>query len=206
MKALRVFPAVAPFTMVGRKRLEALYRLASVIDRQGVPGDIVECGTCNGGTAAVMGAAALIPQSCRRLWLFDSFEGLPPASSLDGAKAQTFTGKCLGNIANVREVLARVSVPMDRVQIVKGWFQDTFPTVQIPQIALLHCDADWFDSVKLTLERFYGSVSAGGFVVFDDYGFWEGCRKAVDQFMATLPDSPRLEVIDTRAVYFRKPC
>jgi O-methyltransferase len=204
-KALRTFSEVAPYTMVGRKRLEALYRLAREIDSHGIAGDIVECGTCNGGTAAVLGSAGLIKNLQRRLWLFDSFAGLPNPSPLDGSKAQSFTGKLVGSIARVKEILEHVQVPMERVQIVPGWFQDTFPIVEIPRIALLHIDADWYDSVRLALNRFYGFVQPGGYIVFDDYGFWEGCKKAVDEYLDGLDLPPKLIYIDSRAVYLQKP-
>lgn len=101
-------------------------------------------------------------------------------------------------------MLRQTHVPRERVHIVKGWFQDTFATVEIPNIALLHIDADWYQSVKLALERFYAHVSPGGFIVFDDYGFWEGCRKAVDEFLSRMPVPPELVKIDTRAVYLQK--
>lgn len=205
VNALRIFPKVMPYTMVGRKRLEALYRLAREAERRGIEGDVVECGTCNGGTAAVLGYAGLTENHARHLWLFDSFEGLPEPLPIDGAKAQSFTGLCLGKIECVEEVLERAQVPRERVHIVKGWFQDTFQTVDIPRIAVLHIDADWYESVKLTLERFYDCVEPGGFIIFDDYGFWEGCRQAVDEFLNGMEAPPKLEIIDSRAVYLQKP-
>lgn len=205
VRALRVFPKVMPYTMVSRKRLEGLYRLARDVESNGIEGDIVECGTCNGGTAAVLGYAGLTGNTSRHLWLFDSFEGLPEPLPVDGKKAQSFTGLCLGKVDSVEEVLRQTEVPKERVHIVKGWFQDTFPTVEIPRIALLHIDADWYESVKVALERFYTHIQPGGYVVFDDYGFWEGCRKAVDEFLGGMANPPELKVIDTRAVYLQKP-
>jgi O-methyltransferase len=204
-KALRIFSDVAPYTMVSRKRLEALYRLAKYIETRGIAGDIVECGTCNGGTAAVLGSAGLLDNTIRQLWLFDSFAGLPEPSPLDGSKAQSFTGKLVGSVERVKEILKQVEVPMERVQIVPGWFEDTFPVVEIPRIALLHIDADWYDSVRLALNQFYDCVQPGGYIVFDDYGFWEGCKKAVDEFLAGLDRMPELVFIDSRAVYLQKP-
>jgi O-methyltransferase len=205
IKAIGVFPKVMPYTMVGRKRLEALYKLVREVERQRIVGDIVECGTCNGGTAAVLGYAGLNGNRERRLWLFDSFEGLPEPLPEDGEKAQSFTGLCLGKVECVEEILKEIHVPRERVYIVKGWFQDTFQTVDIPRIALLHIDADWYESVRLVLERFYDQVQPSGFIVFDDYGFWEGCRKAVDEFLSSMVAPPKLTKIDSRAVYLQKP-
>ena len=206
-RAMRIFNVVKPYTMVGVKRLQALHILAVEIEKNAIPGDVVECGTCNGGTAAVLGAAIFlkIRRITRRLWLFDSFQGLPAPVECDGPRAKSYQGKLVANIGNVKEVLKKVGVPEMGVRIVPGWFQDSFQKVDIPSIALLHIDADWYESVKLSLERFYPAVSSGGFIVFDDYGFWEGCKKATDEFLAKLPHPPRLMTIDSRARYIQKP-
>jgi O-methyltransferase len=205
IEAQFLFPKVMPFTMVSRKRLEALFRLATLVNQEGIAGDFVECGTCNGGTAALLGATMLKSSLPRRLWLFDSFEGLPSTSAKDGVRARTFVGKCRGDVDTVKQILGRAAVPLERVKIVKGWFQETFLRTPISQVALLHCDADWYDSVKLTLTHFYDLVAPGGYVVFDDYGFWEGCRAAVDEFVAERKIPATLTVIDTRAVFLQKP-
>ena len=93
---------------------------------------------------------------------------------------------------------------MERVKIVAGWFQETFPTVTIPKIALLNIDADWYESVKLCLETFYDAVMPGGYVSFDDYGHWPGCKKAVDEFFEARRLPYRLQAVDYTARWFRK--
>jgi hypothetical protein len=93
---------------------------------------------------------------------------------------------------------------MSRVRIVPGWFQDTFPSVTAAQIALLNIDADWYASVKLCLETFYDRVADGGFVSFDDYGHWPGCRQAVDEFFAARKLPYKLQQVDYTAHWFRK--
>lgn len=203
VRGLQTFSTVSSYTMVGRKRLETLYRLGRSINESGVPGDIVECGVWNGGTAAVLASAGMTDIG-RRLWLFDSFEGLPEPTQVDGERAKSYEGKLVASVVRVQEVLSQVGAPLDRVEIVKGWFEDTFPTVEIPQIALLHVDADWYASVKLALERFYDAVQPGGYIVFDDYGYWQGCKKAVDEFMVDRGVNADLREIDSRAVYLQK--
>jgi len=84
-------------------------------------------------------------------------------------------------------------------------FQDTFPSVRTGDIALLHIDADWYESVKLCLERFYDSVQPGGFVVIDDYGHWEGCKKATDEFLRNRSLDVTLTRVDYTGRYFQKP-
>ena len=73
------------------------------------------------------------------------------------------------------------------------------------RIALLHIDADWYESVKLVLERLYDRVSPGGFVVLDDYGYWEGCRRAWSEFWAGRGPAAELVDVDGVGAYFQKP-
>jgi O-methyltransferase len=205
LRFVGLFPRVRDYTMVSPPRLRTLHRLCSEIERKGLPGDIVECGVCNGGTAATMAAA--IRGGSRRMWLFDSFQGLPEPGDLDGDKAhrEYFVGMDLGSIPRVKEALAAVSFPEDRVNIVPGWFEDTLPHARVDQIALMHVDADWFDSVKLVLDTFYDSVVPGGYIVFDDYGHWEGCEKAVQDFLQRRKLSVEIRHSDYTGVYFQKP-
>jgi hypothetical protein len=180
---LRLFRQVAHHTKVSREKLNRLCELARRIERDAVPGAIVECGVYKGGGAAVMTACA---SPAREIYLFDSFEGLPPPGARDGEIAQSrYTeGWCAGSEEEVRTLFDRLGILGPRVHFVKGWFQDTFPVTTVKPIALLHVDADWYDSVRLCLERFWDDVAVGGFVAFDDYGRWEGCTQAVDEFLA----------------------
>jgi hypothetical protein len=89
--------------------------------------------------------------------------------------------------------------------MVVGRYEDTLASVPSFPIAFLHLDCDWYESVKLCLDKFYDSVVPGGVVVFDDYGFWSGCRKAVDEFLAGRLINVSLTPIDTESHYFIKP-
>jgi len=198
---------VRNYTGLSVPRLTALYTLSREIDRLSVPGEVVECGVRNGGSAAVMAFVSQKSPLNRDVWLFDSFEGLPEPTMEDGNKALTeyHQGKCLGSVAKVGEIFQRLSVAESRVHIVPGWFEETFPSVKINDIALLHIDADWYESVKLCLKKFYPSVCPGGFIVLDDYGHWEGCRRATDEFLQNHNISVKLKKVDYAGHYFQKP-
>jgi predicted O-methyltransferase YrrM len=186
---LRLFRRVAQHTKVSREKLNRLCELARRIEREMVPGAIVECGVYKGGGAAVMTACA---SAARDVFLFDSFEGLPPPGARDGelARSRYAEGWCAGSEDEVRALFERLGLFGPRVHLVKGWFRDTFPRTTVGSIALLHVDADWYDSVRLCLERFWDDLAPGGFVVFDDYGRWEGCTQAVDEFLAARRPGP----------------
>lgn len=181
---------VLPYTGVSPTRVHALRLLAEQIEAKGILGDVVECGVWNGGTAALLAATATRSPQKRTVWLLDSFEGFPASTEKDGVSlrdnlvAKDFTGKIVGNVQKVEEVLRLVGADMGQVKILPGWFKDTLLSVTSEKIALLNIDADWYASVKEVLEALYDRVVPGGFVSFDDYGFWPGCRAAVDEFVA----------------------
>jgi len=207
----RIVNIVRPFTLVGPERMQNLFRLARRIERERVPGDVIECGVCNGGTAAILASSATHSPLDRTVWLLDSFQGMPQTTSQDGAgvdghAAEEHIGKEVGDLARVKEVLRLIRAEMSRVRIVPGWFQETFPSVSgaISKIALLNIDADWYESVKLCLETFYDRVVPGGFISLDDYGHWPGCRLAVDEFFQRRQLAYKLQEVDYTARWFRK--
>jgi O-methyltransferase len=199
------YRTVLPYTMVGLERLRVLNELAHRIDELNLPGDVVECGACNGGSGAILARVAADSPRGRHVWLLDAFEGMPQPSDRDGTAARAWVGTCRGSIERVREVLARCGVEPDRVTLVAGWFEQTLPTLAVEQIALLHVDADWYESVKTVLEALYDKVVPGGFVVFDDYGYWQGCRTACDEFFAARQVQVDLIRVDGIGVYMQKP-
>jgi O-methyltransferase len=179
----RLLSAVRANTVVSRSKLNTLYTLARRIESERIDGIVAECGVFRGGSAALLAAAT---KASRQVYLFDSFQGLPAPGEKDGRTAQSMyhEGWCLGTTDDVRAIVRKVGVDDGRVHYVEGWYQDTLPVFPPQPVALLHVDADWYESVTLCLDTFYDRVSPGGFIVFDDYGRWEGCTRAVDEFMA----------------------
>jgi O-methyltransferase len=205
----RLARMVRPYTLVGPARVKNLQRLAQRIEDERIPGDVLECGVCNGGTAAVLARSATHSPLNRTVWLLDSFQGMPSVTSQDadgfrGDSAAAHVGKEVGDPRRVRQVLGKVGADLSRVRILPGWFADTFPSVTASQIALLNIDADWYESVKLCLHTFYDRVVPGGFISFDDYGHWPGCRAAVDEFFQLRQLPYKLVPVDYTAHWFQK--
>ena len=177
------YRTVRPYTVCGGLRLYGLYRAVEHVATHGIPGCLVECGTARGGSAALMALAAGRVDPGRLLWVFDTFEGLPPATGADGDRAITgaYMGRCRGSLAEVQAFFGQVGI-LDRARLVKGLFQETLPATPVGPIAVLHIDGDWYESVMACLEHLYDRVSPGGIVQIDDYGHWPGARKAVDEF------------------------
>jgi O-methyltransferase len=184
---------VEGLTLVPDARLVALGRLVDGILDRDVPGDVVECGVWRGGASFFMCDVLDHAHDPRRVWMFDSFEGLPAPLPIDGEKANTWVAnpnvhpRYRNNIApldEVREAAWRLGHTA-RCQIVKGWFADTLPETaqQIGPIALLRLDGDWYESTKTCLEALYDQVSVGGVIIADDYLTYDGCAVALHEFL-----------------------
>jgi O-methyltransferase len=188
-------------TMIAPKLLFRMHDLAADVARKGVKGDIVECGTWNGGSLALLGSA----MPGRDAWAFDSFEGLPAPTERDPGLVRThwFRGWNTGSPARVAEAWARCGLPAERLHVVRGWFEETFPRTAIPAIAVLHIDADWYESVLLCLERWYGHVQPGGVVILNAWNLYEGANRAVTDFFRG--DRPDVRPLGKVGGHFLKP-
>ncbi len=214
---------VADHTLMSYERAVTLHQQVKYLEQRGVEGDFVECGVARGGAVGLMALANLrYGQERRDFHLFDSFRGLPEPTVEDGAevkrRAEALVGRSLGSDANLEPVgwevtsrrdsaqlLAEIGYPDEHLHYHVGWFQETLPKAQtIERIALLRLDGDWYESTKVCLEALYPRVVVGGFIVVDDYGHYEGCRKAVDEFQESLSPMEYLHHIDYTGRYFVK--
>jgi hypothetical protein len=180
------------FTMTSVERMYGLYLAARHIARAPIPGDVVECGVWRGGSTMMAALTLLDEQDLRQLWLFDTFEGMPPPGEHDRTSsgqlaADRFEQESRWAYAPLGEVeanIARTGYPADRVTYVQGKVEDTIPGSAPDQIALLRLDTDWYESTRHELAHLWDRLNPGGVLIVDDYGKWEGARKAVDEFLA----------------------
>lgn len=211
--------AVFPYSMCGYKRLANVYDLATRAEEEHIAGAFVECGVWKGGCIGLMASVSRDFGSNRKIVLFDSFEGLPEPTDRDGEDAHSYAGgrtlgkmesigRCVGPLDTVKELFfERLGIDQSNVEFRQGWFNDTVPGsgASIGSIAILRLDGDWYESTKVCLEGLYEQVVPGGFVILDDYRFWDGCRRAVDEFLARGNVRVNLRHIDFASSYFRKP-
>lgn len=210
----RFYKLVKPYTMVGRERLRSLHAHALAVCREDIAGDFVECGTCRGGSAALLAAVVKRhSRTPRKVYACDTFEGLPEPGAADthrGIPAADW-GFPAGSLPAPMESgvlqIARTLGVADVIVPVKGLFRDTLPRLAptLPAIALLHADGDWYESTMDILRNLYGRVAPGGFVQIDDYGYWEGCRQAVTDFQQFTGVRFELTRIDETGYWFRHP-
>ena len=191
MDNLSLISAVSPYSMLSTIRLQSLLNLSRRICEEDIPGNFVECGVCRGGSAALM--AYVIQTYSKRhrlLYAFDTFTGMPAPTNVDQFQGYLAneTGFGEGTLQaplenNLWQVCRDLGVT--NVVAVPGLFRDTLPVCGpiIGDIALLHADSDWYESTMDIFNNLYGNIVPGGLVQLDDYNFWEGCAKAVSDFV-----------------------
>lgn len=174
------------------------YQLLFDLAHRAPPGCIVEAGVAMGGSAVMLAGSALCSTGTgaplRDLYLLDSFEGLPDPGPEDGAKSVGMKGRCAAPEESVRCALAELGYPVEHTFITAGWFEQTVPKVAavLSEIAVLHLDGDWYASTKICLEHFVPKLARGAVVIMDDYGHWEGCKKATDEFFLARCWDPKV--------------
>jgi Macrocin-O-methyltransferase (TylF) len=207
-----LFGVVRPYTMLSEARLVSLHSLARAVCEEDLPGNFVECGVAAGGSSGLL--STIIARHSRRprkLFSFDTFAGMPKASDCDlsyGKHAEATgwgTGTCSAPESSLRDVCAKLGVE-SLVQPVKGLFSETLPVwrERVGPIALLHMDADWYTSTLDILENLFDQIVPGGRVQIDDYGYWEGCRRAVNEFEQRRGLHFQVTTIDETGVWFRR--
>lgn len=209
-----LFATIEPYTMVGTARLISLYNNARQTCEATLSGNFVECGVAAGGTSGLLSAVLQRHDTTaqKRLFSFDTFSGMPKPTDADthqGQDAQA-SGWGEGTCAAPQESLLQLARTLGTTHLihpVKGFFADTLPVTRasIGPIALLHMDGDWYESTRDILIHLYDQLVPGAYVQVDDYGHWEGCRKALHEFFEERSIEVELHPIDGTGVWFHVP-
>jgi len=159
------------------------------IKENSITGSFVETGTWTGGASSYALLSMMRNGVVRTYWGFDSFEGMPNPTSEDGDHGKSWIGNdnTIVNNADREECyqfLLNTGYKKDKINLIKGWFQDTISVHKesIGDIAILRLDGDFYESTKVVMEFLYPQVVKGGVVIIDDYGHFEGCRKAIKEY------------------------
>jgi O-methyltransferase len=178
--------------LIGTTVSEAIYLIKHLHDGLMVAGDICEFGVAQGATSKLLASEILLLED-RKLWLFDSFEGLPSPTQEDKLIHDIFKlgtiAKYKGTMASpekeVLDKLGSINFPSERIKIKKGWVKDTINSTDLPtQVAFAYVDFDFYDPIKDALQFIDGRMPPGGRIVIDDYGYFsEGAQLAVDRFV-----------------------
>ena len=188
---------VAPYTMTSVRRIADTCAAVEYVVENAIPGDVVECGVWRGGSMmAIALTLQRLDERDRDLYLFDTFTGMPQPTDADIARGGwrahdewTQTEGHQGNIwayASVEDVehaLASTGYDRAHIHLVKGLVEETVPDHAPAHISLLRLDTDWYESTKHELVHLFPRLTPGGVLILDDYGYWEGARKATDEYV-----------------------
>ncbi len=195
-----IYNLCSQYTMTSVARMYALYCSVAYVLSNNIKGSFVECGVWRGGSAMLI-AKMLNNRKItdRKIYLYDTFEGMskPTNADLDysGRSASELLNEnvhnkeesvwCLADLADVQRNLSLTGFQESNLVYVKGTVETTIPAA-LPEgrIALLRLDTDWYESTKHELNHLFPLLELNGVLIIDDYGHWEGCRKAVDEYFA----------------------
>jgi hypothetical protein len=198
------------YTMIGQKRLDNLQMCVERVLRERIPGDLVETGVWQGGATILMRALlAAYGDTGRRVWVADSFAGLPepdhnqyPADKDD--IHHKFNDVLAVSVEKVQANFTRFGLLDDQVVFLKGWFHDTLPTAPIERLAVLRLDGDMYESTMDALVNLYPKLSVGGYAIIDDYGQVPSCKQAVEDYRLLCGIREEMIEIDWTGVYWRR--
>jgi O-methyltransferase/8-demethyl-8-(2,3-dimethoxy-alpha-L-rhamnosyl)tetracenomycin-C 4'-O-methyltransferase len=196
-------------TMVGLTRLRQLREAVGAVIQDGVDGDFLEAGVWRGGACIFMRAVlAAYGVTNRRVWVADSFRGLPPPTPslypADAGQNLHLMDILAVSLAQVQENFRKYQLLDDQVRFLEGWFKDTLPRAPIDRLAILRLDGDLYESTIQILNSLYDKVQPGGFVIVDDYAAIAACANAIHDFRAERSIDDPLVDIDGSAVFWRK--
>ncbi len=189
----------APYTMTSDERIFGLVEAVNYIEKHRIAGDVVECGVWKGGSMlAVADTLRQHGNESRRLFLYDTFEGMPPPTDADVSHDNLDAAELLQRDENkeknlvwafstldeVKKTMALSGYPTEKIHYIKGKVEDTIPAQLPGSIALLRLDTDWYESTKHELIHLFPLLVKGGVLIIDDYGYWKGARRAVDEYFA----------------------
>ncbi len=196
-------------SMSGHARLSSLARMVQSVVEENISGDMIETGVWRGGSSIMMRAMlAYLGDKTRKVYVADSFEGLPPpdAKKYPWDKGDTlFKFKQLAiSREQVMENFNRYGLLDDQVVFLKGFFRDTLPALRHHSFSILRLDGDMYESTMDALSNLYDGLSPNGYCIIDDYGAIEACRVACSDFRGARGIISPIHEIDWTGVYWRK--
>jgi len=208
---MELYQMVKPFTMTSPERLFSLYQSIRYVVDNHIPGSFVECGVWKGGSSMMIAKTLqVLGAGDRELWMFDTYEGMSEPSEVDrdfsGRTAKALLNQsdkgdvnsvwCYSSLNEVMQNMGTTGYEPSRIHYIKGKVEDTIPGSLPGQIALLRLDTDWYSSTLHELNHLYPLLVSKGVLIIDDFGHWEGAKKAVLQYFREKGEHPLIHRID----------
>jgi O-methyltransferase len=222
---------VRPNTMVDNSAINGLYDICHKVIKDNIDGDFVETGVWRGGLSAIFLRKIIRNNLNKNLYLYDTFKGMPEPTAIDvkttqdlgqmvelrahrkwiNTKDGEFSDWCRASLDYVKDTLSQVTPDYeDHTFFIKGKVENTLlDSENLPdKISILRLDTDWYTSTKIEMEVLYPKVVKNGYIIIDDYYHWRGCRKAVDEYLKSLPTNSynkrKYNKFDKKALVIKK--
>ena len=196
-----LFDIISEYTMTSHERIFALMKSINFVKHNNVDGDFVECGVWRGGNLILFQKFVEKYNLSKKIYAYDTFEGMSEPDKID----ETFKGESSKDLLNKlykkkvdrKKNILIADCSIEQVQenfkkfsnknnliCVKGPVEKTLDIKEnLPnKISILRLDTDWYSSTKKELEVLFPLLEKNGILIIDDYGFWKGARKAVDEY------------------------
>jgi hypothetical protein len=190
-----IIARVKPYTMTSCERIGSLVDAVRHVSQGGILGAIVECGVWRGGSMMAAALALLEAGDPRELYLFDTYRGMTAPTERDvNFKGQTadetyrtslagdHSEWCYASLQDVAANLLSTGYPSEKCHFIEGDVLETVPAQAPDEIAILRLDTDWYESTRHEMTHLFPRLQPGGILIVDDYGYWGGCRQAVDEY------------------------
>ncbi len=185
-----IYQKVRPYTMTSIDRIWSLHNAIKYVHKNKIEGDIVECGVWRGGSSMVSALTLLKHADVQRnIYMYDTYEGMSEPTGEDvsvhgdtGEDTWKGINQCFADFEDVSNNIYSTDYPKEKIKMIKGKVEDTIPSDIPQQISLLRLDTDWYESTYHELVHLFPRLVKGGVIIIDDYGHWQGARKAVDQY------------------------
>lgn len=195
-------------TMLNFPRLENLQFCMEQVRKNKIPGDFIETGVWRGGCTIFMRAfLKAYGDKKRKVWVADSFEGLPQPDINKYPSDQSLismTGWFASSLEEAQANFRRYGLLDAQVCFLKGWFSQTLPQAPIDAISIMRLDGDLYESTMDGLNHLYPKLSVGGYVIIDDYFSFPMCAEAVNDFRKAHGITDPIQAIDWTAIYWQR--
>ena len=202
------------YTLTSVECMYTLYQTVKFLHANQVPGAMVECGIWRGGSSMMIALTLkALGDTSRDIYLYDTYAGMTEPESVDvrsqdgmeqnsrwkAFKRDGYNEWAHAGLAEVRANMAATGYPEDKLHFVEGDVEATIPEIAPEQISLLRLDTDWYRSTRHELNHLYPRLTRRGALIIDDYGAYEGSRKATDEYFAGAANPIFLGRIDEAA-------
>jgi O-methyltransferase len=212
---MKIYKKCKSHTMVSVEKSFALYKAVKYVSKNNIYGDFIECGVWRGGQSMLAAFTFLNMQDVdRSLWLYDTYSGMAKPSKIDKKTNNTtdatkiwkkgnkkgYNEWCYSSLEEVKSNMLSTKYPENKINFIKGKVEKTIPK-NIPQkISILRLDTDFYESTYCELKYLFPLIEKGGVLIIDDYGIWEGSRKAVNQYIKENNIKILLNKVDSGAI------